>query len=497
MKRFQLEFITDKKTTRWLKILNEFERQPILSGSVLAASVDSTKRTIVNDIQDIREHFGESINLTISNIGYHFIELDPVKYHEAKTALVKEEPVFIILEAIFHNELYTLNEWADKLYLAAISLRRFLNRLDSILGRYDLTLGSSPVDLIGKEVNIRKFFHDFYYESEITPHTVHPSVQVQEMIRGLSNDAKLKKFEFTSFGDFSYILHISIERYTRNKGIRMEKAILEKFEKDEGFLAFCQFDRLVEKYAALSLNKDELLYIYLNIITDRNIKSREKEAAFCESYTFWPEIEQLADDYFSEVLFDTEGAKEKEKVFLTSFLTTVKLKELLSINANQNIEDINYFAQNNFPKDFEKTLAFLQKQPFFKEYKEQDLFTDLSASLTIFIQTIKELYWRKSKNICFILEGNHQICQYIQSFAIRRLSKFHQLFFPTSDEFVPDYVKKNKLDLVVTNHQNERTEWQTDIDTLLIKSVPNHADWESLLEKIDAGSWRSFGVGPE
>jgi hypothetical protein len=497
MKRFQLEFITDKKTTRWLKILNEFERQPILSGSVLAAAVNSTKRTIVNDIQDIREHFGESIRLTISNIGYHFIELDPAKYYEAKTALVKEEPIFIILEAIFHNELYTLNEWSEKLYLAAISLRRFLNRLEGILGRYDLRLGSSPVDLIGKEVNIRKFFHDFYYESEITPHTVHPSAEVQEMIRGLAKDPKLKKFQFTSFGDFSYILHISIERYIRKQGIQMEKAVLEKFENDEGFLAFCPFDHLVEKHANVSLNKEELLYIYLNIITDRNVKCREKEAAFCASYAFWPEINQLTDAYFKEVLLDSEGAKEHEKVFLASFFTTIKLKEMLSINALQNIEDINFFAQNNFPKDFAKTLVFLQKQPFFEEYRELDLSTDLSASLTIFIQTIKELYWRKSKNICFILEGNHQICQYIQSFAIRRLSKFHQLYFPSSDEFIPEYAEKNKIDLVVANYQNELTEWQPDIDTLLIKSVPNHADWENLLEKIDAGSWRSFGVSPE
>ena len=53
--------------------------------------------------------------------------------------------------------------------------------VENELARYRLTLSLKKVDFIGKEIDIRSFFHDFYYESEITPHTVLPSIAIQSI----------------------------------------------------------------------------------------------------------------------------------------------------------------------------------------------------------------------------------------------------------------------------------------------------------------------------
>ena len=84
--------------------------------------------------------------------------------------MLENEPLFHIIDGIFQRQIKEIGEWADQLHFSESSLLRYFKMVENELARYRLTLSLKKVDFIGKEIDIRSFFHDFYYESEITPH---------------------------------------------------------------------------------------------------------------------------------------------------------------------------------------------------------------------------------------------------------------------------------------------------------------------------------------
>ncbi|MEB6088281.1 M protein trans-acting positive regulator, partial [Enterococcus casseliflavus] len=73
-----------------------------------------------------------------------------------------------------------------------------------------LSLTFTPVNFQGKEADIRKFFFDFYYNSEQTPHTIRPPEHLHKSVLDeLSN--QLGEYELgtgTTVSAFYYHLYI-------------------------------------------------------------------------------------------------------------------------------------------------------------------------------------------------------------------------------------------------------------------------------------------------
>lgn len=57
MKNFQMTFITSTTTNRWLKLLNLLERHKTLSNRELSKAVQSSRRTIIYDMEGLRSYF--------------------------------------------------------------------------------------------------------------------------------------------------------------------------------------------------------------------------------------------------------------------------------------------------------------------------------------------------------------------------------------------------------------------------------------------------------
>mgnify|MGYP000522820852 CR=1 FL=1 len=61
MKNFQMTFITSTTTNRWLKLLNLLERHKTLSNRELSKAVQSSRRTIIYDMEGLRNYFGSTL----------------------------------------------------------------------------------------------------------------------------------------------------------------------------------------------------------------------------------------------------------------------------------------------------------------------------------------------------------------------------------------------------------------------------------------------------
>ena len=92
------------------------------------------------------------------------------------------------------------------------------------------------MDFIGKEIDIRSFFHDFYYESEIT-HT-----RSCHQLPSSRLPLPYKKHFFSSYpnvslGDFSYTLMITLERERLAYRVRNDSSA----ERTRGIPAFFNY----------------------------------------------------------------------------------------------------------------------------------------------------------------------------------------------------------------------------------------------------------------
>ncbi|MER2117750.1 MAG: helix-turn-helix domain-containing protein, partial [Enterococcus casseliflavus] len=162
MKTFQLKFMRNRTLIRWLQLLNEFEKSPSRTLGELAEVTESSTRTLITDIASLREYFKGAMAIHTAKIGYLFEEIDHDRYRKQKQELIKDEPIFQILESIFYNEQQTLFDWSLTLNISEQALISYFRKIQPFLSPFCLKIKTDPVSLAGSEIDIRKFFCLFY-----------------------------------------------------------------------------------------------------------------------------------------------------------------------------------------------------------------------------------------------------------------------------------------------------------------------------------------------
>jgi len=219
VRELQIAFITNAEIRRTMRILTILEREQQFTIVELSERLTISQRTMIKDIQSIKNYFGDSISLVSQHKGFYFEEQNRLTYYEKKEQLLEQEVLFEIIESIFYGERLPIDEWAHRYSYAESTLRRFFSRTQPILMSYGLTMTFNPVDFQGPEANIRKFFFDFYYAGEQTPHTIRPPEGLHPMVlQELAGD--LGTYELgtgTTVSAFYYHLYITMVRVEQGR----------------------------------------------------------------------------------------------------------------------------------------------------------------------------------------------------------------------------------------------------------------------------------------
>lgn len=100
MKPLFEHLICKKKIRRWFNLLNLLEQDEYATLNTLAKKTNYTRRTILNDVQELKAYFDCSILWIGDETGYHFSLQDPNTYKQKKRALLAEEQFFSFLTAL-------------------------------------------------------------------------------------------------------------------------------------------------------------------------------------------------------------------------------------------------------------------------------------------------------------------------------------------------------------------------------------------------------------
>lgn len=492
MEKLQWGFLTNKITKRWLLILSILERERTCSSQDLSKKTELSSRTIIKEIKDIRGYFGETIELTTNNAGYTFNERIHRSYQELKRALVEEDPLFIIIQGILMGELRFSEEWAFYFHLSESTMKRYLVSIIPFLENYQLKLSLSPVDLVGKEGDIRKFLKDFYYEVDIVPRMVIPFQLLKDTIPETPASSQFSGILNVSPSDFRYFLYIMIQRFKNNRKMENLNVSIKYTIQEINFLR--EIKNNIKKRFKQELSDDELLVLYIYSTSQRKLTNVESAKEYCSRFGEGFQERELAKSFLSgydESLFQSQP---NLYYFIEAFFISVRLLNCIGSTLNNSLSVTIDFAQKLYPDDYNWVLSFLKKKK--NEFSFPLLFLeDIAANLVLTMEAVRDINISNPKNIAFLFEGSHFIIQSVNAKAYRYFKGHHQLHFLTIEDLDPTYLKEYAVDIFVTNQEDYISEMIQEIDFVLFKSIPDQSDWNRLLRKINPQIVKDFILG--
>jgi biotin operon repressor len=180
------QLLTTPKIKRWILLLDQLE-DTYITGNQLAKLLDCTRRTVINDVKEIKRGFNEAIFLLGDENGYLLELQDPRLYYQKKQELLEGERLFQMVDTLFEDQRRTNHEWAAQLQLSPATFARTKRQLNAILDtNYGITLSPATNEIIGKETRIRQFFYEFYFTLPLYPKALAQKVRQmhdQEPIR--------------------------------------------------------------------------------------------------------------------------------------------------------------------------------------------------------------------------------------------------------------------------------------------------------------------------
>jgi len=185
------QLIFNVKTKRWFELLEVLEETEQTTAPSLVEHTGFGRRTIMKDIKELKDYFGETIQLIGDEKGYHFSFLDPQSYYEKKQALLVEESLFLFVDQLAAGKQMENYQWGYYLDIPVGSFSRIKHRLQEILlTQYDCQLVGKHNQLTGEEASIRQFLYDFYFTLPLYPTVLADQVQQMQMKKTVIKSGK-------------------------------------------------------------------------------------------------------------------------------------------------------------------------------------------------------------------------------------------------------------------------------------------------------------------
>jgi AraC-like DNA-binding protein len=484
MRELQIAFITNSEARRIMQILLVMEREHQFTIVDLSERLGISQRTMIKDIQSIKNHFGKSISLVSKFSGFYFEEQDRISYYKKKEQLLEQEVLFEVINHIFYGELLPIDELAHQYSYAESTLRRFFSRVQPIFKSYGLTVSFNPLNFQGPEANIRKFFFDFYYAGEQTPHTVRPPEGLHPIIlQELAG--KLGAYELgtgTTVSAFYYHLYITMVRVKQGQLVTIPDWLREIDYQENDFQLLYSLQAIIKKEYGVFLPKKEFSWIHLSVIAKRTIHRKDQEVVFSQRFNRCPKIEQVVADYLSNPFFD-QWDTDTLKVFVTSFFVSRKLNDAISPVLNKELAEVTSVVKKDHQNLYHEHRAFL------KNYAE-DLslssayFDEIVVSFTMYMGLLLQ-YYQPKKRVLFLIEGDYLLVQSIRIQARQQLGETHELLFLPLQELTHERLTSQQADLIVTNYRPYLFEYRLKADYVLMNAIPDAKDWVQIKHRLN------------
>lgn len=225
-----MENLLQKNELRQLR-LAEFliEKDGWVTFQELAEELGCSERVLKYDVNHFKETFFY-FKIESSHYGIRLVFEQNKGFKNIYQSVFDSSYAFQLLELLFFEENYSINQLADRLYISSSSLYRLINQVNDVIIEYGFQIETNPCRLNGAENSIRYFYYKYFFEK----YTI-LTWPYNEIDQPIVNDLLDFFINMTNFkADFAYyniaklILFINFSRYQKKHYISVENGDLNK-----------------------------------------------------------------------------------------------------------------------------------------------------------------------------------------------------------------------------------------------------------------------------
>ncbi|MBC2265009.1 hypothetical protein HCB37_10830 [Listeria booriae] len=484
MNHFCLRLIPDKKVHRQILLIEQIAKARYsITLDEISDTLNTSLRTLKRDVQEI-ENMEENLIIKHSASMLEITDNELVDFVLAE--LAEKSPLFAITKNIFEGRYLNIDEWADELYISTSTLYRYLNHFKEILADFHLKLELSPVAIKGSEVNIRYFFHYFFYSTDDVSHNFRPDKRIFNL------------FEKS----FQYIMeHSDLEGHVSHRSVLYWIMVITKRLELRQYIQISDDVQLKQKELPLTYKSIENLAVeVLGLVLSSDAEVNRNEMLFLDfilldNYVYTEQFSSgivnmenatLIENLFAMVreYFDRNKLEEPDEASLSIFvffLRNIILLSRLSPLFQKNFFEVNASIKKNHGNIFEVWYDILKSNAV-PELKHIVHIDDVSVNLTMFTLYVNNKNHGKKKHILFSFDGKTAYLNYLQVFAANIVGSNTKMTFLSNQRVTNDYIKEFEVDILVKNYK-ERYE-HFDCETYTCSRQPNAADWDKVSQLV-------------
>ncbi|WP_317913448.1 helix-turn-helix domain-containing protein [Carnobacterium maltaromaticum] len=478
MNDLTLKLLIDKSVKRKVHILSFLLESPTAVPIVeLEILCGVSIKTLQQDIAYLIEMLPENLRIVIRNKQNALENVgENIRIHEFVNYLVKNNPLFSVIEAIFEGKKQSVLRVAEELFITEATLRKHLVILKKVLTEYNLTLTTVPLEIIGSEIDIRFFYFHYFRHAHTKAQLEIPDELDNFFNEGLIQTEKAKANLNLDYQQMIYWFTITNKRRAQKKYVSLDEGLILKYANNRGYLNFSNnVQKLFETNTIKiieELNDQEMLYSYILLFSVIFYDGDSGGYYFTDDfYRDLDAFDELVESYFvqSKLIF---SLNMEFNVIVKAFLMNVTLLNDLSPMFQKVSSQLRRLAEEKYPETLINWLDLL---------KEKAQFTypyDVAVSLTL----LTAAKARSHKRVLFCFTGETTSLSYLKTRALRTVPnemEVHFYFNHTLDDIL---LKKGDVDICVFNFQPLHPLSFSQLIQLSV--LPSEAEWAELLLQL-------------
>jgi len=431
----------------------------------LANQLSCNEKTIRNDINLINSNLpkGWAIEI-IKGKGIYINKPISASINQIRSLYIKNSLSFQAIKLIIFNNVMTINNLANALYIQQQAVYKILNEVVILLESYNLQLKRGPLQIIGREFEIRLLCCDILntLNCPSTHNITHWPFDdisfstMKEFVSTTTTNYKLFIYPMT-LNKYVYFLGTMFHRISKDIDLGLTEQTKNRIKESVFYKISDEICNKVENKYNVSISYDERIAFTLSISTLPFYSYYELEkteflklfhSRKTPYYQDMYEVVERLENNLGIPLFEDDD-------FLYTFQMQYKRYSLIlySIDKSEPSYPIDRYANKHYAELYDQVKNILLDWTTEKSYP--NITKDGIAKVTLNVQSAKNRIANLNKKVLLLTSNGPAVHSYISSKLKNEFGQNIQILHPNQDDIMLEGLNKLQIDLIIADFQFE------------------------------------------
>ncbi|PEJ60553.1 hypothetical protein CN692_00230 [Bacillus sp. AFS002410] len=448
----------DKSTKRKLQIIDILSKQDKwFKTEELASELLCTEKTIRNDLQTINSNLPKGWQIeTIKGKGIYINKPISSSINQIRSLFVKNSLKFQAIMLIQFKQIKSIAELANALFTQQPAVYSILDRVEELLESYHLKLKRGPLEIVGRELEIRLLCRDilnplFAHSNQNWPLEDFSYKEIEEIVTTTTKTHKLFLYPSTT-RSFVYLLGTMLYRIDKEAKLNLtEQNITEILASDFYQISneICEkLEHLYRKH--ISVNERVAFTLLISTLPYYAFEEIDKNE-FLSLYRSSKDTNYKKLYHLVELLEEKIGIPfNEDEEFLYTLQAQYKRYTIIHlIDKKEPSYSLDRYVIKHYPELFNQVKDALQI--WTKTYSYPDMTKDKIAKLTLNVQSSMINSAFSKKRVLLLTSNGPGAHRYIETKLNKAFS--HQIDFipPNHGEFESEKINELNIEFIISD----------------------------------------------